>query len=154
VEERCTIVLADLLDYESLLRVLNEHEVGARALVRGERPLIRPDGNPERDFLYVEDAVEVYLAVAGSLSRPELRGRAWNAGLGKPLSVLELVNRLIEVSGRGVEPEIRGAGTSQGEIARQSRDSMAIREELGWAPRYDLDEGLQRTCAWYEGRLY
>ena len=125
----------------------------ARALARGERPVIRSDGNPERDFLYVEDAVEVYLAVADSLSRPELRGRAWNAGSGAPLSVLEVVNRLIAVSGREVDPEIRGTGTSRGEIDRQFLDSTAIREELGWAPRYDLDEGLRRAWAWYERRL-
>ena len=44
------------------------------ALLRGERPVIRSDGTPQRDFLYVEDAVEAYLAVADSLERPELHG--------------------------------------------------------------------------------
>src|SRR4051794_21213991 len=39
----------------------------SRALVRGERPIIRSDGTPERDFLYVEDAVEAYLTVGLSL---------------------------------------------------------------------------------------
>ena len=60
----------------------------ARALARGERPVIRSDGTPERDYLYVEDAVDAYLAVAGSLDDPTLRGRAWNAGSDRPLSVL------------------------------------------------------------------
>src|ERR687895_907830 len=41
----------------------------ARAVVRGKRPVIRSDGSPERDFLYVKDAVEVYLTVASSLDR-------------------------------------------------------------------------------------
>ena len=48
--------------------------------------MIRSDGTPERDYLYVEDAVDAYLAVAESLDDPELRGRAWNAGWGAPLS--------------------------------------------------------------------
>ena len=124
-----------------------------RALVRSERPVIRSDGTPERDYIHVDDAVDAYLAVADSLDRPELRGRAWNAGAGAPRSVLELVNRLTRASGRQVEPDIQGGGTPPGEIDRQFLDSTAIREELGWAPRVDLDEGLARTYAWYERRL-
>jgi CDP-glucose 4,6-dehydratase len=125
----------------------------ARALVRGERPVIRSDGRPERDYLYVEDAVDAYMAVAASLDRPELSGRAWNAGWGTPISVLELVRRLVGVSGRDLEPEVRGVGTPRGEIDRQFLDSTAIREELGWAPRWDLDRGLRATWEWYERRL-
>ena len=122
----------------------------ARALASGERPVIRSDGTPERDYLYVEDAVDAYLAVAGSLERPELRGRAWNAGLGRPVAVLELVRALIEVSARDVEPDVQGEGVPHGEIDRQYLDASAIREELGWAPRHELDEGLRSTWAWYE----
>jgi CDP-glucose 4,6-dehydratase len=122
----------------------------ARALARGERPVIRSDGTPERDYLYVEDAVDVYLAVAASLDRPELSGRAWNAGWGRPVSVLELVRRLIDVSGVDVEPDIRGEGTPAGEIDRQYLDSTAIREELGWEPRWELERGLRASWEWYE----
>jgi len=125
----------------------------ARALARGERPMIRSDGTPERDYLYVEDAVDAYLAVAASLDRPELRGRAWNAGCAAPVSVRELVGRLIEVSGRDVQPEIKGEGTPRGEIDRQFLDSTPIREELGWKPRFDLDRGLPITWGWYERQL-
>jgi CDP-glucose 4,6-dehydratase len=125
----------------------------ARALVRGERPVVRSDGTPRRDYLYVEDAVDAYLAVAESLDRPELRGRAWNAGAGEPVEVLELVRRLIAASGRDVEPEVRGAGTPRGEIADQYLDSTAIRDELGWSPRWDLDRGLREAYSWYEARL-
>jgi CDP-glucose 4,6-dehydratase len=124
-----------------------------RALVRGERPLIRSDGTPQRDFLYIEDAVDAYLAVADSLDRPELRGRAWNAGNGQPTSVLDLVRRLIEVAGRELEPEIQGEGTPAGEIDRQWLDSSSIREELGWAPQWELENGLAETYRWYERHL-
>jgi CDP-glucose 4,6-dehydratase len=122
----------------------------ARALARGERPVIRSDGSPERDYLYVADAVDAYLAIAASLDREELRGRAWNAGNGQPVSVRELVGKLVEISGRDIEPEIEGSGVPPGEIDRQYLDSTAISSELGWSPRYDLDEGLRETWAWYE----
>jgi CDP-glucose 4,6-dehydratase len=124
----------------------------ARALARGERPVIRSDGTPERDYLYVDDAVEAYLAVAASLDDPQLRGRAWNAGSDRPLSVLELVRALTAVSGRGLEPEIRGEGTPHGEIDRQWLDSSAIRSELGWKPVCELDRGLTTAWQWYSAR--
>ena len=107
----------------------------ARALVRGERPVIRSDGTPERDYLYVEDAADAYLAVAASLDDPEQGGRAWNAGSGVPLSALEMVRRLIAVSGVDVEPDIQGAGVPHGEIDRQFLDPTAIRGSSAAAHR-------------------
>jgi CDP-glucose 4,6-dehydratase len=125
----------------------------ARALIRGERPVIRSDGTPERDYLYVEDAADAYLAVADSLDDPANRGRAWNAGSGTPMAVLEVVRRLIEISGRSVEPDIQGAGVPHGEIDRQYLDSTAIRERLGWTPRWDMESGLRAAWDWYKRTL-
>jgi CDP-glucose 4,6-dehydratase len=121
-----------------------------RALVAGERPVLRSDGTPVRELLYVEDAVEAYIAVAGSLDDPELRGRAWNVGT-EPVSVLEAVERLIRISGRDLEPEVRGRAS--GGPDRQEVDSSAIRAELHWAPAFDLDRGLAAAYAWYEAHL-
>ena len=125
----------------------------ARALVRGERPVIRSDGTPERDYLYVEDAVDAYLAVGRSLDDPDQRGRAWNAGWGKPIPVIDVVRTLISVSGRDVEPDIQGEGTPHGEIDRQYLDSTAIKEQLGWQPQWELERGLSATWEWYERRV-
>jgi CDP-glucose 4,6-dehydratase len=120
-----------------------------RALLAGERPVIRSNGLMERDFLYAEDAVTAYLAVAGSLDRPELRGRAWNASIGRAVSVLEVVTRLIEISGLGLAPDVRGDGTPHGEIERQWLDASAIAADLGWTPAWDLQRGLRATFEWY-----
>jgi CDP-glucose 4,6-dehydratase len=124
-----------------------------RALLRGERPVIRSDGTPERDYIYAEDAVEAYVAVAASLDDPSMYGRAWNAGAGDPYPVIEIVRRLIAVSGHDVEPDVRGGGTPHGEIDRQFLDSTRIRTELGWSPSWELDDGLSATWAWYERHL-
>jgi CDP-glucose 4,6-dehydratase len=123
------------------------------ALLAGERPVIRSNGLAERDFLYAEDAVAAYLAVAGSLDRPELRGRAWNASIGRPVSVLEVVRRLVEIAGLQVEPDVHGQGTPHGELHRQWLDCGAISTELGWTPAWDLQRGLEETFAWYASEL-
>ena len=125
----------------------------SRALVRGDRPVVRSDGTPERDYIYVEDAVDAYLAVAASLDAEANHGRAWNAGAGSPVPVIEIVRGLIAVSGRDLEPDIQGTGTPHGEIDRQYLDSSAIRSELGWEPKWELARGLEAAWSWYERRL-
>ena len=121
----------------------------ARALALGERPVIRSDGSPERDFLYVDDAAAVYLAAGASLERPELRGRAWNAGGGEPVPVREVVGRLIAIAGGGVEPYVQGSRAPGDEVDRRVLDTSAIREELGWAPEWELERGLRAAWEWY-----
>jgi CDP-glucose 4,6-dehydratase len=122
-----------------------------RALVAGERPVLRSDGTPERELLYVEDAVAAYLAVAESLDDPARAGRAWNAGAGEPLPVLDVVRRLIRVAGKDLEPDVQGAPS--GRTDRQALDSSAIRDELGWSPEWALDRGLAATYEWYAAHL-
>jgi CDP-glucose 4,6-dehydratase len=122
-----------------------------RALADGDRPLLRSDGTPVRELVYVEDAVEAYLAVAGSLDEPANRGRAWNAGGGEPLPVAEIVGRLARAAGRDVEPDVRGKPAERPD--REELDSAAIRRELGWAPAWDLDRGLRATYDWYRAHL-
>lgn len=122
------------------------------AVLAGRAPVIRSDGSPERDFLYIDDAVEAYVAVADALDvdGSPARGAALNAGSGAPLSVLDLVRAVCVAGGRpDLEPDVRGAGTPDGEIDRQWLDATRLAELTGWRPRVALDEGLRRTIAWY-----
>ncbi|MEK6277323.1 MAG: NAD-dependent epimerase/dehydratase family protein [Actinomycetota bacterium] len=118
------------------------------ALLDGRRPVIRSDGTPERDFLYVEDASRAYLAIADALE-DAAAGEAFNAGGEKPHSVAEVLQLLAEVSRTELEPDIRGSGNPEGEIDRQYVDSTKLREATGWRPEVDLRDGLARTIEWY-----
>ena len=119
------------------------------AAIDGRAPVIRSDGSPVRDFLYVEDAVGAYLAIADALDREEVRGEAFNAGGERPYAVGEVVELIARLSGSGVEPDIRGVGNPDGEIDRQYVDASKIRELVGWEPGVSLEEGLRRTIEWY-----
>ena len=123
----------------------------------GRAPVIRSDGTPERDFLYVEDAVAVYLALWNALAHGPVgcadsggvAGEAFNAGRGAPHSVLEVVELTGRLAGSAVEPDIRGSGTPRGEIDRQWVDYSKLYALTGWEPERSLEEGLRRTIDWY-----
>jgi CDP-glucose 4,6-dehydratase len=119
------------------------------AALSGRAPVVRSDGSPERDFLYVEDAVAAYLAIAQALGRGEGRGEAFNAGGGRPHRVLDVVRLICRLAGTDVEPDVRGVGTPAGEIDRQWVDATKLRALTGWAPAVELEEGLLRTIEWY-----
>jgi CDP-glucose 4,6-dehydratase len=119
------------------------------AALDGRPPVLRSDGSPERDFLYVEDAVSAYLTLADALDREEVRGEAFNAGGGRPYPVGEVVEIIARLAGTDVEPDIRGTGNPSGEIDRQWVDATKLRELTGWEPQVELENGLSRTIEWY-----
>lgn len=120
------------------------------AVLDGRRPVIRSDGSPERDFIFVGDAVAAYLAIEHAVGAGgPAAGEALNAGGGKPHAVLEVLELVGEVAGSEVEPDIRGLGNPRGEIDRQYLDSAKLRGMTGWSPQVALRDGLARTVEWY-----
>ena len=119
------------------------------AVLDGRPPVLRSDGSPERDLLYVEDAAAAYLALADNLDRDDVRGEAFNAGGGRAYRVLDIVATIARLAGTGVEPDVRGTGNPEGEIDRQYVDPSKLRDTLGWQPLVGLEEGLGRTIDWY-----
>jgi CDP-glucose 4,6-dehydratase len=119
-----------------------------RAALRGERPVVRSDGQFVRDYFYVEDAAAAYMLLAERLAeRPELAGRAFNFSTETQVTVLELVGRILSQMASTLEPEVRNEAVN--EIRRQYLSARRAREVLGWRPLFSLDEGLARTIEWY-----
>jgi CDP-glucose 4,6-dehydratase len=120
----------------------------AIAVADGRGPHLRTDGAPRRDFLYIDDAVAAYLAVADALARGDAVGEAFNGGGERPYSVREVVDLTVEV-GVGVPAAHYAAAPPAGEVLDRWLDSTKLRELTGWAPAVDLRTGLGRTVEWY-----
>lgn len=120
-----------------------------RSVIDGERPVIRSDGSPVRDFLFVQDAVAGYLRLAMALDDPNCRGETCNFGMDQPKSVLEIVQAIIDISDHPeIEPIILDEAPN--EIQAQYLSSEKARRLLGWEPAFSLEEALGETFEWYK----
>jgi CDP-glucose 4,6-dehydratase len=123
-----------------------------RSVLRGERPVVRSDGHFVRDYFYVEDGAAAYLLLAEQLhGRADLRGAAFNFSIESEVTVLDLVNRILRSMGSELKPIVLNEASN--EIRRQFLSAARARKTLGWAPLFTLEEGLERTIAWYEAFL-
>lgn len=123
-----------------------------RSIILGQRPVIRSDGSYVRDYLYVVDAVEAYLVLAGALGGSSARGEAFNFSAEAPLTVLEITGRILSLMGRpDLEPRVLGEASA--EIAHQTLSAEKARRVLGWSASFSLDEGLLQTIEWYRRHL-
>lgn len=123
------------------------------SVLRGEAPVIRSDGTPLREFVYVEDVARGYLLLAEQIDTA--RGEAFNFGAGEPVQMLALCQRIIELAGAAgrLEPHVLLKQKIEREIDAQylSADKAAAR--LGWRAEVDLATGLRRTIEWYRQHL-
>jgi len=117
------------------------------SVLKGERPVIRSDGKFIRDYFYIEDAVKAYLLLAEKMTDLKLEGQAFNFSNEIQLTVLELVNKILELMKSDLTPVILNQGSN--EIIHQYLSAKKAREILGWKPSFTLEEGLTRTIDWY-----
>lgn len=118
-----------------------------RQILLGEELLVFGDGRQRRDFNYVDDAVRALLLAA---TRDEAVGQIYNLGDDEVLSLLELAELLVRVNGSGSYrvvpfPDDRKAI----DIGDYYSDFGKIRGDLGWAPAVRVEQGLERSLAFY-----
>ncbi|HEY3399709.1 MAG TPA: NAD-dependent epimerase/dehydratase family protein [Geothrix sp.] len=120
-----------------------------RAALENRAPVLRSDGSNIRDYIYVEDVVDAYLALAGCSHEEGIRGEAYNFSPESRVSVLDITRAVLKAMGReDLRPEIQAI--AKAEIQDQYLDSSKARAQLPWKPVHDLVSGLKKTIPWYE----
>ena len=123
------------------------------AVLKNESPIIRSDGTPLREFIFVDDVVSAYLTLAENISRA--KGEAFNVGSDRPVQILELTNRIIDLAGSNgdIEPTIMLKSKIEHEIDAQYLSADKIHSLLDWRAEIDLDAGLNISIVWYRDNL-
>jgi UDP-glucose 4-epimerase len=103
-------------------------------------------GEQQRDYNYVGDTVLALMTVA---AHPDARGGVYNIAGGRPISIRQLVDRIIDLT--GIErPEITYTMQSwPGDVVRMVADTSRIETELGYKPEVGLDDGIRNLIDWH-----
>ncbi len=119
------------------------------AALAGRDLVIHGDGSQIRAWCYVDDLVEALLLC---LERPEAVGHTFNVGNPRStVTILDLAQRVKRLSGCPGEIVFRPLHYVDVEV--RIPNVRKAKELLGWEARVDLDEGLERTIAWYREKL-
>ena len=119
----------------------------------------RGDGSQIRDFIFVEDVVQLYLVISEKLSRNPIKysGEIYNAGTNKPLSVRKVIEKIYENIGNYKDLEnvikLMSKKKTIGEINCQYMDFQKVNQFFGWEPKHSFELGLDKTIKWYEKYL-
>jgi UDP-glucose 4-epimerase len=114
----------------------------SRRLLDGEPPPLRGEGTPTRDYVYVADVAQAFVAAAEA-ERPG----TYNVGTGRETSTASLLETLQRVAGTSIEPQ--HSELQAGELRASALDPSLGERELGWRPTVELEDGLRRTLDWY-----
>ncbi|MCK4387912.1 MAG: GDP-mannose 4,6-dehydratase [Dehalococcoidia bacterium] len=113
--------------------------------LKGEPLTIHGDGKQTRDFMYVKDGVRAYSLFIDK--RHKLKGEIFNIGTEKQTSILELANKIKELTKS--DSKIVFEKGRPGDLFALHADISKAKKKLGWEPRFTLDQGLGRTIEWY-----
>jgi UDP-glucuronate 4-epimerase len=114
-----------------------------RAVLAGRAITVFGDGSMQRDFTHVEDIVR---GVLGAMESERPGFRVYNLGSGSPIRLDKLVEAIFETAGKRVT--IEHAAIPAGDVDATFADLMRAREELGYAPRVALAQGLASVRDW------
>ncbi|MEM1540898.1 MAG: GDP-mannose 4,6-dehydratase, partial [Candidatus Bathyarchaeia archaeon] len=128
-----------------------------RIFLESKPPVVFGDGSQTRDFIYVGDVVKAHLL---AIKNAEAVGQVFNIGSGKGVSVRELAELLINISGKKLEilydnPEEGSASKFQperirliGELKNFVLDYSKAEKILGWRPTIKFEDGLAEEIKW------
>lgn len=117
------------------------------SLLRGEKARCT-HGRQLRDFLYVEDVAEAFVALLDSSALGVI-----NVGSGEPVtirSMVEEIARQLEMPGQSMsQVEFGAIEPAAGDPAIVCADTRKMRDQVGWAPRWSLTDGIAETIKWW-----
>ncbi len=119
----------------------------------------RGDGSQIRDYIFVQDVVDLYLIIGEELSKSPKKytGEIYNAGTNKPISVSQIIKTIYENIGNNIALKkiikLMSEKKTVGEINCQYMNFNKVNQNFGWKPNHNFKDGLIKTIKWYKEYL-
>jgi len=149
----CALRLTNVYGPRQLLRHNRQGFIGwfVRLVLENQEIQVFGDGSQIRDFVYVDDAVEAFLAAGATDS---VNGEAFNVGGEEHISHRDLVKMLVDIAGSGRYTFVDWPADKKAiDIGSFFADSSLFRARAGWAPRVLMRDGFARTFDYYRQHL-
>jgi len=117
-----------------------------KAILKNETLEIRSDGKFVRDYVYVKDVADGYIALMENMEKA--KGEAFNFSTGYNFSVLEMIKKIEKILNKKCGHKI--LNIQKNEIPLQSLNFEKAEKILGWKSRYTFEEGIVETFNWYK----
>ena len=119
------------------------------AILKNEHPTIYGDGYQTRDFIYIDNVVDVNLLV---INTDKADGQVLNVCQGREINLFELIKIINKILGVNIEPVF--AEPRPGDIKRSCGDTSRIKSILNYDPKVSLEEGIKKTIDWYQRKFH
>lgn len=119
--------------------------------LQNENVILRSDGSPLRDYIYIDDVIDAYLTLSSQASKTFIKGEAFNFGTGIGTSSFQLAEVIRKLTDS--KSSIKVLNIEKNFIQRQYLSSHKAKTLLAWEPKFSLLTGLGKTIDWYRSNL-
>ena len=123
-----------------------------KSLINNKKPILRSNGRFLRDYLFIDDVINGYIMLGKAMQNKKVKGIAINFGSGKPITVLNLVKKMLKINNNNSKFYII-KNKVKNEIKDQYSGYQLAKETIHWKPKISLEEGLVKTFSWYKKRI-
>ena len=123
-----------------------------KSLINNKKPILRSNGRFLRDYLFIDDVVNGYIMLGKAMQNKKVKGIAINFGSGKPITVLNLVKKMLKINNNNSKFYII-KNKVKNEIKDQYSGYQLAKETMNWKPKISLEEGLIKTFSWYKKKI-
>lgn len=133
-------------DYEAPSRLIPTVIVGAL----NEKTLNLSSPHNVRDFIYIDDMVDIYLALIKTQPKSHF---VFNAGTGIQSSLQDVVNAVQIAIDKKIITQWNASALRPWEPKHWKADITLVQQILNWHPHYNLAKGIKKSCTWFKNHL-
>lgn len=130
--------------YDNQKRLISDNII--KALRNQNLELANPDA--VRDYIYIDDIIDLYLKTIDRAN--DFKSEVFNVGSGNQSTSKEVIDKIIKITDSQSKAEWGKISSSPWDAKVWQADISKTRTAFDWQPKHNLEEGLEKTIAWFK----